>query len=146
MASMALMPGLQRLADRLALGHAGRRSLRPAGVRSSRSAPCRPADCPADRPRGRRPLRRPARESSRPSASNLVTFVDLQVVAQDDHADAVLFQVERQADHAVGELDHFAGHHAGQPVDPGDTVTDFQHRSDFADVDLALELSRFLSE
>ena len=71
---------------------------------------------------------------------DFVAFVDLQVVAQDDHADAVFFQVEGQADHAAGELDHFAGHHAGQSVDAGDAVADFQHGADLADVDLALEL------
>ena len=55
----------------------------------------------------------------------------------------VLFQVEGQADDAAGELDHFAGHDAGQAVDAGDAVADFQHAADFADVDLRLRNSQF---
>ena len=46
----------------------------------------------------------------------------------------------RQADRAVGELHHFTGHHAGETVNPGDPVTDFQDGSDLADIDLAVEL------
>ena len=68
----------------------------------------------------------------------------LQVVAEDDDADGVLFEVERQADRAVGELDHFVGHDAGEAVDAGDAVADFQHAADFADVDLRRELLDFL--
>ena len=44
----------------------------------------------------------------------------------------------------LGKLDHLARHDAGQPVDAGNAVADFQHGADFADVDLALELLNFL--
>ncbi len=74
---------------------------------------------------------------------DLVAFGDLQVVAEDDHADRVLFEVEGQADDAVGELDHFAGHDAGQAVDAGDAVADLEHAADFADVDLRLVTAQF---
>ena len=37
---------------------------------------------------------------------------------------------------AVGELDHLAGHDAGQAVDAGDAVADLEHPADLADVDL----------
>ena len=67
----------------------------------------------------------------------------LQIVAEDDHADGVLFQVERQADDAAGELDHFAGHHARQAVDARDAVAHFEHATDFADVDLRLVVLNF---
>ena len=67
-----------------------------------------------------------------------------EVVAEDDHADGVLFEVEGQADDAAGELDHFAGHHAGQAVDAGDAVAHLEHAADLADVDLRLELLNFL--
>ena len=77
-------------------------------------------------------------------AADFVAFVDLQVVAEDDDADGVLFEVERQADRAVGELDHLAGHHARQAVDAGDAVADFQHAADLADVDLRREVLDFL--
>ena len=68
----------------------------------------------------------------------------LQVIAEDDDADRVLFEVERQADRAVGELDHLLGHDAGEAVDAGDAVADFQHAADVADVDLRREVLDFL--
>ena len=76
-------------------------------------------------------------------AFDFVAFVDRQVVAQDDHADRVLFEVEGQADDAAGELDHFAGHDARQAVDARNAVAHFQHATDFADVDLRLEVFQF---
>ena len=66
-----------------------------------------------------------------------------QEVAQNDDAHRVFFEVEGQADRAAGKLDHFAGHHARQSVDPGDAVADFQHATDFADVDLGLVVFNF---
>ena len=45
---------------------------------------------------------------------------------------------------AAGELDHFAGHHARQAVDARNAVADFQHATDFADVDLGLVVLNFL--
>ncbi len=75
-------------------------------------------------------------------ALDLVPFLDRQVVAENDHADGVLFQVERQADDAAGELDHLAGHDARQAVDAGDAVAHLQHAADLADVDLRLVLSQ----
>ena len=36
----------------------------------------------------------------------------------------------------AGELDHFAGHDAGQAVDAGDAVADFEHAADFARFEL----------
>ena len=77
-------------------------------------------------------------------ASDFVAFGDRQVVAEDDDADGVFFEVERQADRAVGELDHLLGHDAREAVDAGDAVADFEHAADFADVDLRRELLDFL--
>ena len=88
--------------------------------------------------------RRPARSSSRPVLRTSSPSVIVQVVAEDDDADRVLFEVEGQADRAVGELDHLAGHHAGQAVDAGDAVADLEHAADLADVDLRRELLDFL--
>src|SRR3712207_9266794 len=45
----------------------------------------------------------------------LVALGDLQVVAQDDHADRRLFQVERDAAHLrAGELDHRSEEHTSE--------------------------------
>ncbi len=78
-------------------------------------------------------------------AADLVPFLDVQVIAENDHADGVLFQVERQADGPAGELDHLAGHHAGQAVDARNAVAHLQHATDLADVDLRLVVSQFPS-
>ena len=67
----------------------------------------------------------------------------VEVVAQDDDADRVLFEVEGQAVDAAGELDHFAGHDAGQAVDARDAVADLEHAPDLADVDLRLDTAQF---
>ena len=108
--------GLQRLLDRLPLGHAGGVGLdqpalggddRPAAVqrvaqRVDHAAEHGVADRHGEQPAG---------------AADLVALVDREEVAEDDHADRVLFQVEGQPVDAAGELDHLAGHHAGQAVD-----------------------------
>ena len=72
---------------------------------------------------------------------DFVAFFDRQVVTQNDDTDRVFFEVEGESDRAVGEFDHFTGHDARQAVNAGDTVADFQHGTDFADVDLAVECS-----
>ncbi len=46
------------------------------------------------------------------------------VVAQDDHADFVLFKVQRQAGDAVAEVDHLVEHRVGQAFDLGDAIAD----------------------
>ena len=135
-----LQTGLQRLAHRLAFRHAGGDHFHRAAVRCIDRALAVQRIAQriehaaqhglADR-HGQQPAQRP----------DLVPFVDAQVVAEDDDADAVLVQVEGLAQDPVGELDHFVGHHARQPVDPGDAVADFQHGADFAHVDLASNCS-----
>ena len=69
-----------------------------------------------------------------------LALVDLGVVAQDDHADRRLFEVERQPLDAVLEGDHLAGHHAREAVDPRDPVADLEHAPDLGPGDLGLEL------
>jgi hypothetical protein len=56
----------------------------------------------------------------------------------------VLFKVEGQARDAIGKLDHFAGHDAGEAVHARNTVADFENASYFADVDLRFVLLNFL--
>jgi hypothetical protein len=66
---------------------------------------------------------------------DLVAFLDLPVVAQQDCADAVLFEIQRDAENAVGELDHFAGHRPLDAMDARDAVADRDHGADFRYID-----------
>jgi hypothetical protein len=60
-----------------------------------------------------------------------VAFADALVVAEDDRADRVLLEVQREAEQVARELDHFAVADIGQAVDAADAVRD---RDDGADV------------
>jgi hypothetical protein len=64
-----------------------------------------------------------------------VAFADTQIVAEDDDADRAFLEVEDLALGAVLELQPFTGHGAGQPIDAGDAVADFQHLADLGEVD-----------
>ena len=68
-------------------------------------------------------------------ALHLVAFLDLLEVAQQHCADAFLFEVERDAEHAVRELEHLAGHGALDAVHTRDAVADGDDGADFSDVD-----------
>ena len=87
-------------------------------------------DHAADDSRSDRHAQQPA------GAFDFVPFLDAEIVAENDHADRALLQIEGQTDDAAGKLDHFAGHDTRQAVDARDAVAHFQHASDFADVDL----------
>ena len=65
-----------------------------------------------------------------------VAFLDLLEVAEQHGADAVLFEVQRDAEHAVRELEHLAGHRALDAVHARDAVADRDDAADFGDVDL----------
>ena len=56
--------------------------------------------------------------------------------AQDDGADALLFEVQRDALHAVRELQHLAGHRALDAVHAGDSVADGDDAAHLGDVHL----------
>ena len=84
--------------------------------------------------------------SRAPVARDLVAFVDLEVVAQDDDADGVLFEVEAPCRLTpFCELDHLAGHDAGQAVDAGDAVADLEHLAHLAARRLGAELLNLTS-
>src|SRR5262249_54687883 len=53
---------------------------------------------------------------------DLLAFLDLVELAEDDHADLAHVEVERQAPDAVLELEQLVGHGGGQALDPRDTV------------------------
>jgi hypothetical protein len=132
-------PCLQRLAHRLPLGHARRQQFDRALHRAVDGAFL--IQGPAKRVQHSSDHGVAGRDREQASERfDLVAFLDVQVIAQDDDSDAALFQIEGQAVHAIGELDHLVGHHVRQAVDAGDPVADLDHRADLADIDLALEL------
>ena len=66
-------------------------------------------------------------------------FGNLGVLAHDDDADAVFFQVEGNAHHAVGKLHQFLGSDIGQSGGTRNPIARFQHRADIGNLDLRLE-------
>jgi hypothetical protein len=74
-----------------------------------------------------------------PGAAHFVTLFDFDVIAHDDHTDIILLQVERDAHHAVFELDQFLGTHAVQPDDAGDAVAHLIHITHIYRFKLALK-------
>ena len=74
-----------------------------------------------------------------PRATNDVAFLDLDVGAHDGDADRILFEVEDNAVHAVGELDEFRRLRVVEAVDPRDVVADLDHGPDLGLVGSGLE-------
>ncbi len=70
---------------------------------------------------------------------DLLTFLDAGVLAEDDRADLGFFEVQREADDAVAEVEHLVEHRVGQPFDLGHTVADFAHDADVLLVDRGLD-------
>src|SRR6516164_2948449 len=65
---------------------------------------------------------------------DLIAFGELDIFAEDDDADGILFEVEGQtADAGACELEHLAGHGAAEPVNARDAVADLEHAADLAD-------------
>ena len=60
----------------------------------------------------------------RPVRLTVIAFLDLREVAEQHRADAVLFEVQRDAEHAVRELEHLARHRALDAVHARDAVAD----------------------
>ena len=65
-----------------------------------------------------------------------VAFLDVRELAEQHGADAFLFEVQRDAEHAVRELEHLAGHRLLDAVHARDAVADRDDRADFGDVDV----------
>ena len=75
-------------------------------------------------------------------AADLVAFLELQIVAEDDGADVVLFEVEREGRDRLARLrrrdvEHLAGHRLREAVDARDTVLYLEDGSDFLDLEVA---------
>ena len=80
-------------------------------------------------------------------AAHLVAFLELEPVAENDGADVVFFEIEREGGDFVaglggGDLEHLAGHRLEEPVNAGDTVLYLEQRTDIFDVEL-VEIRRF---
>ena len=65
-----------------------------------------------------------------------IAFLDLLELAEQHRADAFLFEVQRDAEHAVRELEHLAGHGVVDAVHARDAVADRDDAADFGDVDV----------
>ena len=78
-------------------------------------------------------------------ALDRIAFLDLAVLAEEHAADAVFFEVERDAEDAVRELEHLAGHRALAAVQPRDAVAERRHRAHFGDVDVDGEAADLLA-
>ena len=69
-----------------------------------------------------------------PGALDRVAFGDLLPVAEQHRADVVGLEVERQAGHVVGQIEHLERHAVLEPVDTADAVGHRQHGSDLGEV------------
>jgi hypothetical protein len=145
MASMALMPVCMRLLHGLAHDDARRRRLDLA--RHGRGDRAQAVDRTAQRidhaahQRGAHGHLEHAR-----GAAHLVALLELEVVAEDDGADVVLLEVQRQRGDDLagllrGDLEHLAGHRLLQAVDAGDAVLRLDDGADVLDVEL-VQVSR----
>ena len=71
---------------------------------------------------------RPVRRTSSPSLM-------ARSLAEEHDADVVLFEVQRHADDAAGELEQLAGHDLLEAVDARDAVADGEDRAGLLDLD-----------
>src|SRR6185437_9385181 len=80
-------------------------------------------------------------------AADFVALLELEVVTENDGADVVLFEVQRERGDLIPglrgrDLEHLAGHGFLEAVDARDAVFDFEDGPDFFDVEV-VEVSRF---
>ena len=69
-------------------------------------------------------------------ALDLVALFDFGEVAEQDGADAVLFEIQRDAVNSVRELQHLARHRLFDAVHARDPIADRYDRADFGDIDV----------
>ena len=72
----------------------------------------------------------------RPVRLTEIAFLDLLELAEEHRADALFLEVERDAEHAVRELEHLAGHGVLDAVHARDAVADRDDAADFGHVDV----------
>ena len=135
--------GLQRLTHTLALHHRGRLQLE--------STPLVGLDVAAAVDRLAQRVDHAAQEGVADryrehlaGALDLLTLFDLLEVTEDHRADAVLVEVERNAEDATGELQQLLGHDRGQALDVGDAVARVDDGADLFALGLGLEAGDIL--
>src|SRR5205085_3468415 len=69
-----------------------------------------------------------------PGALHLVAFLDLREVAKEHGTDALLLEIERDAENPARELEHLAGHRPLDAVHARDAVADGDDGADFGDI------------
>src|SRR5262249_27368382 len=137
--------GLQRLAHRLAIEDAGSNALQRIALRRGDGTLIvdrfsERVDYPADQ--------RFAHWHRHDGIGALdgVAFFNLGVFAKQHGADFVLFQVQRDAENAVGKREHFASHDFFQAVNARNSVTDTDDRADFVDGDSLFVIINLLAQ
>ena len=65
---------------------------------------------------------------------NLCAFFNLGFAAQDNGTDIVLFKVQDQPKYIITEIQQLTGHGFFEAMNMGDTVTDFDNRANFIDI------------
>ena len=85
-------------------------------------------------------------EAMRPVRRTLSPSLIVFVVAHDHDADVVLFEIERDALHAVAELDQLRRAHAAQTVDAREVRADLDDGADFVFLDAGVEARDLLLE
>ena len=73
---------------------------------------------------------------TRPGPLDLPALVEVEVVAQDDGADAVLLEVQGKPEDAGLELEHLHGHGPAHAVDAGDAVAELDDGADLVHGDV----------
>ena len=127
-------PGLQGLLHRLAVDDVGGLDLEhPRFLRRDRTLPVE-----RDAERIDDPPEEPVTDGDRKDPAGLldeVALLDLRGLTQDDAADLVLVEVEREAEHAAGELEELARHRAGETLHARDAVAGLDHAADLLTLD-----------
>ncbi len=137
--------GLQRLLHRLAIDDARRDGLEAAELgRGDRALAVDRLSQRVDHAAQQRLAHRDFDDA--PGFLDRVAFANLGVVADDDGADGVLFEVQGKAHDPSRELQQFAHLTVGKTVHAGDAVADLEHGADVLDVGLALEFLKLLLE
>ena len=145
-ASIDLMPGLQRLVHGLAADDAGRLDLHAAQLRCRPASPLPSIGSPSaltTRPSTPSPT---GTERMRPVALTVWPSSMRVDVAEHDGADRVLVEVEGEADGAVLELEQLVHGGVGQARHAGDAVADLGDAADGAGLERGLEALEVLLE
>jgi hypothetical protein len=71
-----------------------------------------------------------------PGPFDRIAFLDFSRMAEQNGADAFLFEVERDAEQAIGELQHLSSHRTLDAMYAGDAIADRYHGAHFGHVDI----------